>query len=108
MMMAGGRSRGQPLVGEDGDAQAHRQPAGQANAKRCRKRKQTACARAHHRIRVHLARAGHRRGHGPGKTRSLLGALFAGYDFSKAWMKDNKPDVIFLVYNDHATAFSLD
>jgi hypothetical protein len=23
-------------------------------------------------------------------------------------MKDNKPDVIFLVYNDHATAFSLD
>ena len=23
-------------------------------------------------------------------------------------MKDNKPDVIFLVYNDHATAFSLE
>ena len=34
--------------------------------------------------------------------------LFAGYEFSKQWMKDNKPDVIFLVYNDHATAFSLD
>lgn len=34
--------------------------------------------------------------------------LFAGYDYSKQWMKDNKPDVIFLVYNDHATAFSLD
>ena len=34
--------------------------------------------------------------------------LFAGYDFSKQWMKDNKPDVIFLVYNDHATAFSLE
>ena len=34
--------------------------------------------------------------------------LFAGYDFSKQWMKDNKPDVIFLVYNDRATAFSLD
>jgi protocatechuate 4,5-dioxygenase, beta chain len=34
--------------------------------------------------------------------------VFAGYDFSKQWMKDNKPDVIFLVYNDHATAFSLD
>lgn len=34
--------------------------------------------------------------------------LFAGYDFSKQWMKDNKPDVIFLVFNDHATAFSLD
>ena len=34
--------------------------------------------------------------------------VFAGYDFSKQWMKDNKPDVVFLVYNDHATAFSLD
>jgi protocatechuate 4,5-dioxygenase beta chain len=34
--------------------------------------------------------------------------LFKGYDFSKAWFKDNKPDVIFLVFNDHATAFSLD
>jgi protocatechuate 4,5-dioxygenase beta chain len=34
--------------------------------------------------------------------------LFKGYEFSKQWMKDNQPDVIFLVYNDHATAFSLD
>jgi len=34
--------------------------------------------------------------------------LFKGYEYSKQWMKENKPDVIFLVYNDHATAFSLD
>jgi len=34
--------------------------------------------------------------------------LFKGYEFSKQWIKDNQPDVIFLVYNDHATAFSLD
>lgn len=34
--------------------------------------------------------------------------LFAGYDFSKQWEKQNKPDVVFLVYNDHATAFSLE
>ncbi len=34
--------------------------------------------------------------------------LFKGYEYSKQWMKDNKPDVIFLVFNDHATAFSLD
>ena len=34
--------------------------------------------------------------------------LFKGYEFSKQWMKDNQPDVIFLVYNDHATAFSLE
>ena len=34
--------------------------------------------------------------------------LFDGYDASKEWMRNNKPDVIFLVYNDHATAFSLE
>ncbi|EHR71403.1 hypothetical protein BurJ1DRAFT_2574 [Burkholderiales bacterium JOSHI_001] len=34
--------------------------------------------------------------------------VFAGYDFSKQWLKDNQPDVIFLVFNDHATAFSLE
>jgi protocatechuate 4,5-dioxygenase beta chain len=34
--------------------------------------------------------------------------VFQGYEYSKQWMKDNAPDVIFLVYNDHATAFSLD
>ena len=34
--------------------------------------------------------------------------VFKGYEYSKQWMKDNQPDVIFLVYNDHATAFSLD
>jgi protocatechuate 4,5-dioxygenase beta chain len=33
--------------------------------------------------------------------------LFAGYGPSQQWFKDNAPDVIFLVYNDHATAFSL-
>ena len=35
-------------------------------------------------------------------------ALFKGYDYSKHWFKENKPDVIFLVFNDHATAFSLE
>jgi protocatechuate 4,5-dioxygenase beta chain len=34
--------------------------------------------------------------------------LFKGYEYSKQWMKENKPDVIFLVFNDHATAFSLE
>jgi protocatechuate 4,5-dioxygenase, beta chain len=34
--------------------------------------------------------------------------LFKGYEFSKQWMKGHQPDVIFLVYNDHATAFSLE
>jgi protocatechuate 4,5-dioxygenase beta chain len=34
--------------------------------------------------------------------------VFSGYEFSKRWMRDNRPDVIFLVYNDHANAFSLE
>ena len=34
--------------------------------------------------------------------------VFQGYEFSKQWMKDKQPDVIILVFNDHATAFSLD
>ena len=34
--------------------------------------------------------------------------VFAGYDFSKSWIANEKPDVIFLVYNDHATAFGLE
>ncbi len=35
-------------------------------------------------------------------------AVFRGYEFSKQWEKEQRPDVIFLVYNDHATAFSLE
>jgi protocatechuate 4,5-dioxygenase beta chain len=33
--------------------------------------------------------------------------LFAGYEPTREWMRDHTPDVIFLVFNDHATAFSL-
>lgn len=34
--------------------------------------------------------------------------VFAGYAKSKEWIAEQKPDVVILVYNDHATAFSLD
>jgi protocatechuate 4,5-dioxygenase beta chain len=34
--------------------------------------------------------------------------LFDGFEFSKRWEEAQKPDVVFLVFNDHATAFSLD
>jgi protocatechuate 4,5-dioxygenase beta chain len=34
--------------------------------------------------------------------------LFAGYEFSKAWISQAKPDVVILVYNDHASTFDLD
>jgi protocatechuate 4,5-dioxygenase beta chain len=34
--------------------------------------------------------------------------LFKGYEFSKKWIAETKPDVVILVYNDHASAFSLE
>jgi protocatechuate 4,5-dioxygenase beta chain len=34
--------------------------------------------------------------------------VFQGYEFAKQWISEQKPDVVFLVYNDHATAFSMD
>jgi len=44
-----------------------------------------------------------------GKTQEPYWAkVFAGYEFSKRWIAEQKPDVVFLVYNDHATAFNLD
>ncbi len=32
--------------------------------------------------------------------------VFAGFEKSREWIKQNNPDVVFLVYNDHCTAFS--
>jgi protocatechuate 4,5-dioxygenase, beta chain len=34
--------------------------------------------------------------------------LFAGYKWSKEWIAEEDPDVVILVYNDHASAFSLE
>jgi protocatechuate 4,5-dioxygenase beta chain len=34
--------------------------------------------------------------------------VFKGYEFSKRWIAAQKPDAVILVYNDHATAFSLE
>lgn len=33
--------------------------------------------------------------------------VFKGFEFSKQWQADNIPDVIILVYNDHASAFDM-
>ena len=44
-----------------------------------------------------------------GKTETPYWApVFKGFEFSKQWMADVKPDVVILVYNDHASAFSLE
>lgn len=34
--------------------------------------------------------------------------VFAGYDWTKQWVSENPPDVVILVYNDHASNFSLE
>jgi protocatechuate 4,5-dioxygenase beta chain len=34
--------------------------------------------------------------------------LFQGYEFGREWIQQEKPDVILLVYNDHASAFGMD
>ena len=34
--------------------------------------------------------------------------VFAGYEWSKQWIAQERPDVVVLVYNDHATAFSME
>jgi protocatechuate 4,5-dioxygenase, beta chain len=34
--------------------------------------------------------------------------VFSGYKWSQEWIAEERPDVVVLVYNDHATAFSLE
>jgi protocatechuate 4,5-dioxygenase, beta chain len=34
--------------------------------------------------------------------------VFAGFEKSQEWMRETKPDVAIIVYNDHASAFSVD
>ena len=34
--------------------------------------------------------------------------MFAGYEFSKQWMRENTPDVAIIVYNDHASYFGME
>jgi protocatechuate 4,5-dioxygenase, beta chain len=44
-----------------------------------------------------------------GKTAEPYWApLFQGFEPSRRWMAQNTPDVVFLIYNDHATALGLD
>jgi protocatechuate 4,5-dioxygenase beta chain len=34
--------------------------------------------------------------------------VFDGYEWSKQWIADEAPDVVIIIYNDHASAFSLE
>ena len=128
MMIAGGRSpEGNRYLGEAGDAQG---PMARSDAWKAWELAQQATLAAQI-IGEHAARqaeagtnaASHARitasvysSHVPaigaaidlGKTgEPYWQPLFAGYEPSKQWMRENQPDVVFLVYNDHATSFDL-
>ena len=43
-----------------------------------------------------------------GKTQDdYFAPIFAGYDWTRKWEEEQKPDVVILVYNDHASAFDM-
>ena len=123
MMVRGGRSpQGNRVVGEHGDAQGAK--AQSAAWKAWQEKALAAGVEAAHATAAPGARAaGHARitasvysSHVPAigaaidhhRTQEPYWApMFAGYDFSKQWIKDHTPDVIVLVYNDHATSFDL-
>ena len=122
MMLSGGRSpEGNRFVGEDGNAQG---PMSQSEAwKEWQAQHQLAQAITQADAASQNAALGQAR-----ITASVLSSLvpaigaavddgktgddywapmFKGFEPSKEWMKKNTPDVIFLVYNDHATNFDL-
>ena len=124
MMLAGGRTpEGNRVVGETGNAQgaasqsdawkAWEEKAQKALAAQVEQAQAATKNKADGRARItasvyssHVPAIGAAIDHG--KTEEpYWQPLFKGYDFSKQWMKDNRPDVVFLVYNDHATSFDL-
>ncbi len=130
MMLHGGRRpEGNRIVGEGGDAQgpvAHSEAWTRWEASHQQDLAadvMTAHAKARSRADAPGAAAGHARvtasvftSHVPaigaaidhGKTAEpYWQPLFAGYEYSKRWLAEQKPDVILLVYNDHATSFDL-
>ena len=125
MMIAGGRSpEGNRVVGEQGDAQG---PVSQSAAWKAWQEAEAQQALADAVESADAAAKGKASGHARitasvfsshvpaigaavdhGKTGEPYWApMFKGYDISKQWMKENTPDVVFLVYNDHATNFDL-
>jgi protocatechuate 4,5-dioxygenase, beta chain len=46
--------------------------------------------------------------HDQGKDKdAYFSPIFAGYEWTREWEKREKPDVVILVYNDHASAFDM-
>ena len=124
MMLGGGRSpEGNRVVGEHGDAQGAASQSAAWKAWEDKAQQQLAAKVQAAAQPSKAAGAGHARitasvysSHVPaigaavdlGKTQEPYWVpLFKGFEPSKQWMKQHTPDVIFLVYNDHATNFDL-
>ena len=124
MMIAGGRRPdGNRVVGEGGDAQGPMAQSAAWKAWQAQAPQRLADAVAQADAASRAGGAGHARitasvysSHVPaigaaidhGKTgEPYWQPLFKGYEFSRQWMQEHTPDVIFLVYNDHATSFDL-
>ena len=104
MMVGGGRSvEGNRRIGEAGSAKAHPQHQGTApRTEKGRTARITASVYLSHVPAIGAAMD-------LGKIEEpYWRPLFAGFEPSRRWLAANTPDVIFLVYNDHANAFSLD
>jgi hypothetical protein len=108
MMIHGGRSvEGNRFVGEDGDAQAHHQPQGAAGKATSNKGNLTWPRITASVATSHVPAIGAALDNLARLERRLLEAGVRRLRaFPRQWMKDAKPDVVFLVYNDHASAFS--
>ncbi len=124
MMLEGGRSpEGNRVVGEHGDAQgAMAQSAAWKQWEEAAQKELADKVQGAQRASPGKA-AGHARvtasvysSHVPaigaaidlGKTQEPYWVpMFKGFEPTKQWMKQNTPDVVFLVYNDHATNFDL-
>lgn len=124
MMIAGGRSpEGNRVIGEGGDAQGTmaQSDAWKTWEEQAQQELVAAVEQAHSGARTQAAgrariTASVYSSHVPaigaaidhGKTDEPYWVpLFKGFEYSKQWMRENTPDVIFLVYNDHATNFDL-
>jgi gallate dioxygenase len=105
MMVKGGRSAdGNRVVGEDGDAQAHHQPQGKGRPESGRLTWPTITSSVYT---SHVPAIGAALDLGK-YNEPYWQPLFAGLRGIEGMDQDNMPDVVFLVYNDHATAFSLE
>ncbi|MCW5232993.1 protocatechuate 4,5-dioxygenase subunit alpha/beta [Verminephrobacter eiseniae] len=103
MMISGGRpANGLRVPGENGATRTQPAPPAQPTGARPAKARISAAVFSSHVPAIGAAID-------QGKTQQdYWKPLFAGYDLSRQWLREHRPDVILLVYNDHATAFSLE